>query len=86
MKFVFDWIYLNIPEVNTLSGLIFYTLMIILMRTIFLNLLKLIFKKFYADEEEEEIGKFVPKEISQRILDARKVKAKEAIEYLKRFN
>jgi len=97
MKF-FNKIFSYIPEVNTLSGLIFYTLSLIILRIIFMNLLKIIEMKFYAngnlnndnnnDNDEFNLDTLgtLDVEIKERILEARKKKAKEAVEYLKKFN
>jgi hypothetical protein len=96
----FSFICSYLPEVNTLIGLIFYSLLLIFFRIIFMNLLKLIYKKFYSNNDIDNFGdnyneynrnfelgngnKFG--ELSQQVIENRKKKAKEAIEYLKKSN
>ena len=71
------------PAPNTPWGILFYCLILIIIKIIFSYFIDWYAEK-YGDQEEEL--KAIPAEISEKILERRKQKAKEAIEILKRIN
>lgn len=72
------------PAPNTPWGIFFYCFILITIKMIFSYFFNWYAEK-YVDQEGEEI-KVVPGEISEKILERRKQKAKEALEFLKRIN
>jgi len=73
------------PEPNSLFGILFYCFILIIIKGIFSHILNFYAEK-YVDEDHNNDLKSIPGEISQKILERRKQKAKEAVEFLNKIN
>jgi hypothetical protein len=79
--YLFNYLF---PSPNTPYGLLFYCFIVFIIRNFFL-----FFCKYYIDKlNDQEIGinKSFSEKIYKKILEKRKIKAKEALDILKKIN
>jgi len=81
VRFIFNDIF---PAPNSPWGILFYCFTLIIIKMIFSFFLNLYASKYGCDDEEN--FKVIPGNISEKILERRKQKSKEALEFLKRIN
>lgn len=69
------------PAPNSIFGILFYSFVLILFKSLGMYFVEKYYEKTTPEEEDFKVANV---EISEKILERRKQKAKEAIEYLKK--